>query len=154
MLSTLTHLLVPKSFLLSLISCFTRGIDACVIAASAPNIEVNDMALPHDEEIQTELLSLLADAPHGRMHCQDIYEELARRFRCLTEDEKTEPYRNSVSHWANRVQFARLHLVDRGWLLHASINERAVWAISDNGRTAILELDQLAKSALAELDAL
>jgi hypothetical protein len=54
------------------------------------------MALPHDEEIQTELFRLLADAPHGRMHCQDIYEELARRFPCLTEDEKNVPYRNSV----------------------------------------------------------
>jgi len=111
------------------------------------------MALPHDEEIQAELLRLLADAPLGRMHCQEIYETLARRFPCLTEDEKTEPYRNSVSHWANRVQFARLHLVDKGWFLHASMNNRAVWVISDNGRTAILELDELAKSALAELDA-
>jgi hypothetical protein len=112
------------------------------------------MALPHDEEIQIELLRLLADALHGRMHCQDIYQVLARRFPCLTEDEKTVPYRNSVSHWANRVQFARLHLVDRGWLLHASMNGRAVWAISDKGRTAILELDELVKSALAELDAM
>jgi len=137
-----------------LISCFTGWIDARVIAATAPNIEANDMALPHDEEIQAELLRLLADASHGRMHCQDIYEELARRFPYLTEDEKNVPYRNSVSHWANRVQFARLHLVDKGWLLHASMNGRAVWAVSDNGRTAILELDQLGESALAELDAL
>ena len=112
------------------------------------------MALPHDEEIQSELLRMLADAPHGRMHCQDIYQTLARRFPCLTEDEKTVPYGNSVSHWANRVQFARLHLVSKSWLLHASMTDRAVWAISDKGRTAILELDELVKGALAELDAL
>jgi hypothetical protein len=112
------------------------------------------MALPHDEEIQTELLRLLADAPNGQMHCQDIYQALARRFPCLTEDEKTVPYGNSVSHWANRVQFARLHLVGKGWLLHASMTDRAVWAISDKGRTAILELDELVKYALAELEAM
>ncbi len=52
------------------------------------------MALPHDEEIQAELLRLLADAPHGRMHCQDIYEDLARRFPCLTKDEKTSSSRD------------------------------------------------------------
>jgi len=112
------------------------------------------MSLPHDEEIQTALLRLLADAPHRRMHCQDIYQELARNFPCLTEDEKTVPYRNSVSQWANRVQFARLHLVDKGWLLHPSMSSRAVWAISDKGRTAILELDELVRTSLAELEAL
>lgn len=112
------------------------------------------MALQHDEDIQIELLRLLADAPYGRMHCRDIYEALASRFPSLTEDEKTVPYRNSVSHWANRVQFARLHLVGKGCILHASMNGRAVWAISDKGRTSILDLDELAKSLLAELDAL
>ena len=113
------------------------------------------MALPHDESIQTELLRLLSTAENGRMHCQDVYVTLARQFPRLTKDEKTVPYRNSVSHWANRVQFARQHLVTKGWFLHSSMSGgRGYWAVSKKGRATIAELDALGKKLLAELEAL
>ena len=111
------------------------------------------MGLPHDEVIQTELLRLLARTPKGRMHCQEVYVILAKQFHRLTKDELTVPYRNSVSHWANRVQFARLHLVTKGWFLHSSMSGgRGYWAISEKGRTTITELEALGKKLLAELE--
>ncbi|MES2685018.1 MAG: winged helix-turn-helix domain-containing protein [Pseudomonadota bacterium] len=113
------------------------------------------MSLPHDESVQNELLRLLSTAPNGRMHCNDVYAVLAKQFRQLTNDEVTVPYRNSVSHWANRVQFARQHLVEKGLLLHTSMGGgRGYWEISSEGRTALAESDALAKQLMAELDAL
>jgi hypothetical protein len=64
------------------------------------------MSLPHDQDIQVAILRLLASAPKGTMHCQDVYRILAQEFPELTYEELWEPYRRSVSHWANRVQFA------------------------------------------------
>jgi hypothetical protein len=74
------------------------------------------MALPNDENIQTELLRLLSTAPEGRMHCRDAYRILATEFPRLTKQELQDPYVSSLGHWANRVQFARLHLVEKGWV--------------------------------------
>jgi len=74
------------------------------------------MAQPNDEDVQTELLRLLSIAPEGRMHCRDVYLTLAAKFPRLTKHELEDPYRSSISHWANRVQFARLHLVEKGWV--------------------------------------
>ena len=96
------------------------------------------MALPHDEDVQDALLKLLATASEGRMQCRDIYRLLAEQFPRLTADELEVPYRNSVSHWANRVQFARLHLVRKGWILRPSSGGgRGYWTLSAGGRKAI-----------------
>jgi len=113
------------------------------------------MTLPHDEDIQTELLRLLSKAPKGRMHCQEVYVVLAKHFPKLTKDETTVPYKNSVSHWANRVQFARQHLVTKGWLLHTTMSGgRGYWAISEKGRNTVIQLQELGKTLLAELEAI
>lgn len=107
--------------------------------------------LPHDEDIQVELLNLLARAPGGRMHCQDVYAMLAQSFPNLTDDELTVPYRHSVSHWANRVQFARQHLIERGWLVAHSEDERSYWKISMAGRAELARLQTWATARLDEL---
>lgn len=89
------------------------------------------------------------------MHCQEIYVALADQFPHLSADEVGAPYRNSLSHWANRVQFARLHLIEKGWLhpLPES-GRRGYWRITDEGRNALADTDVLGEKLLAELDAL
>lgn len=113
------------------------------------------MALPHDEDIQADLLRLLSVAPEGRMHCRDVYKALARHYQSLTNDELTVPYRSSLSHWANRVQFARLHLVNKGWVLRPVMGGgRGYWTISSKGRKVLVGLEVVGNKLLAELDAL
>ena len=113
------------------------------------------MALPHDESIQIQLLRLLAGATHGRMHCNDVYRILAKYFPMLTRAECEDPYQSSLSHWANRVQFARLHLVNRGLILRPYAGAgRGYWEISAKGREALADWDTTAAKVMAELEAL
>ena len=111
------------------------------------------MALPDDQSLQIELLRLLSRAPDGRMHCNDVYQELAKLYPQLTREEREAPYRSSLSHFANRVQFARLHLVNKGYLLRPfSGGGRGHWAIAAAGRKAIATIEDLSVRLLAELE--
>lgn len=107
--------------------------------------------LPHDQEIQIELLNLLASAPGGRLHCQDVYSTLAQSFPRLTDDEMTAPYERSLSLWANRVQWARQHLLDQGLLIPYSEDNRSYWTISPEGRAKLATLQAWARAKLDEL---
>lgn len=109
------------------------------------------MPLPHDYDIQLQLLDLLEESLDGPMQCGDIYERLAERFPELDADDVSIPFRNSVSHWANRVQFARLHLLLQGYLLPTYVSGRGVWAISAAGREHIRHIREEADKALDEL---
>jgi hypothetical protein len=113
------------------------------------------MALPSDTQIQWQLMSLLASVPDGQMHCRDVYTALAARFPTLTVDELTVPYGSSISHWANRVQFARLHLVNKGWLLRPHSGDgRGYWKVSAEGRKAFADECVALEALLAEIQAL
>lgn len=109
------------------------------------------MAIPHDEDIQRQLFYLLARAPEGTKYCQDAYRLVAEHFPELTRDEVTAPYRRSLSHWANRVQFARWRLVEQGKLLRRSPLGRGFWTISPAGRDCFREQQELADRLLDEL---
>lgn len=85
------------------------------------------------------------------MYCQDVYSTLAHQFPHLVDDETSIPYGNSLSHWANRVQFARQHLVEKAWLNCMLQSGRGYWEISATGRHALTEMEARAKSLLAEL---
>lgn len=112
------------------------------------------MTLPHDDTVQLELLRLLASANEGRMCCADVYGALEQRFGGLKRDETAFAYRASRSHFANRVQWARQHAIERGWLLPAqSIGERGVWAVSAAGRERLRFLGALAEEMMGELNA-
>lgn len=98
------------------------------------------MPIPNDEVIQKELLNLLAHAPDGRLHVHNIYTELAKLHPELTAQELNAPYRNSKSLWANRVQFARLHLTQRRLLYKDGYGpnpSRGVWIITDAGKKRV-----------------
>lgn len=67
------------------------------------------MAIPHESEIKHHLLRLLSEAPNGTMHCGKVYDVLAQSFPGLTPEETDRKYQNSVSKWANEVQWVREH---------------------------------------------
>lgn len=94
------------------------------------------MPIPDDDTIQRELLVLIASRPEKRVLASVAYDELARLHPELTSEERTQRYRNSVSKWANRVQFARLHLANRGLLYRAGVGPDAgtgYWVITPKG---------------------
>ena len=98
------------------------------------------MAIPNDEIIKKELLDLLAHTPDGRLHVHKIYAEIAKLLPELTLQELKDPYRHSKSIWANRVQFARLHLAQRKLLYRDGDGpnpSRGVWIITDAGRKRV-----------------
>jgi restriction endonuclease Mrr len=108
------------------------------------------MPLPRDEHIQAELMRLLLRQPGQKMESADVYLKLAESFPALTVDERTLPYRNSTSHWANRVQFAVLHLRKIGWLSSTHVGERGIWEVTSLGKQGVKNGDDL----LRELDEL
>ena len=110
------------------------------------------MAIPHDHDVQFQLLTLLDGVPDGTTHCRDAYVGLRERFPQLTCDEVDVPYRRSVSHWANRVQFARLHLVRRGFMLRSPSSGRGYWTISPAGRQYLKDSKRLAEELVRELE--
>lgn len=133
-----------------------RHLEARFYDAPPNNKPVEEiMALPSDESIQIELMQLLSSAPNGEMHCRDVYRALEKRFPALTWDEVSVPYRNSVSHFANRVQFAREHLVEKGWLLRpAAGSGRGIWKVSSKGRAEFAEFQAQGAALLDDLMAL
>lgn len=95
------------------------------------------MAIPSNDVIEPELLALLAASPSGRLGVTDVYDQLASLHPELTFEERSLPFKNSASQWANRVQFGRLHLVERGFIFRAGDGpnpRRGVWIITDTGR--------------------
>jgi predicted HNH restriction endonuclease len=87
-----------------------------------------------------------------------IYDELAKLHPELTRQELNDPYRNSKSLWANRVQFARLHLVQRRLLYtdgDGTNPSRGDWIITDAGRKRVeaQEPDAINSVARARIEA-
>lgn len=118
------------------------------------------MAIPHDDIIQDELLSLIAYHPDKRILAKAAYAKLAELHPELTHKERTERYRHSVSQWANRVQFARLHLVNQGFIYKSGANQYAgtgYWAITPEGEEKAKELtflNRIQEQVAADLDSL
>jgi predicted HNH restriction endonuclease len=115
------------------------------------------MPIPDDDTLQSELLEFLVHEPEEKATVWRVYEQLALLHPELTEAEKTEKYQNSASLWANRVQFARLHLANAGLLYRANAvasAPRNVWKLTPRGveRARALETQQansVASKALA-----
>ena len=94
------------------------------------------MPIPDDETLQSELLEFLVREPEEKATVWRAYEQLARLHPELTEAERNEKYQNSASLWANRVQFARLHLANAGLLYRANAVQgapRNVWKLTPHG---------------------
>ncbi len=94
------------------------------------------MTIPADEVLQADLLAFLAAEPDARATIWRVYEQLVLRHPEVTEAERTQKYRNSASLWANRVQFARLHLANQGMLFRANgapDAPRSYWKLTPKG---------------------
>lgn len=75
------------------------------------------------------------DERGGSAPKQVVIEELGRRL----EGKLTDADRGELEHggirWRNRSQFARLRLIERGLMDRAAA--RGIWAITDDGRSAL-----------------
>jgi hypothetical protein len=112
------------------------------------------MALPNEEFLTIQLQCFLYEDGDANLHCSDVYERLAERFPCLTDDEISVPYGHSRSHWANRVQFARHRLVERKFLEPMHLSGRGYWKLTEAGRADVERMKQRADELLKELDTL
>ena len=108
------------------------------------------MAIPDDSTIQYSLLHLLSQQPGGMLRSHDVYRILSDQFPQLTHAELHDPYANSVSHWANRVQWAVQHLRESGLLQQHGTSGRGRWIISSAGRKWLASLPK-ADDLLREL---
>src|SRR5882724_67602 len=93
------------------------------------------MAIPHETQIKYHLLQLLNEAPNGTIHCRRVYDLLAQLFPDLTPGETERKYQNSVSKWANAVQWARERCVLEGHIERPRTRwEIGYWKITEAGR--------------------
>lgn len=89
------------------------------------------MAIPAEKDIELPLLQEI-EAAGGEAEPSELYDKVARHFSLLTPSDQTAKHpRSGLLIWANRVAWARQHLVNKGEL-DASV--RGVWKITDKGR--------------------
>ena len=92
------------------------------------------MAIPSEKDIELPLLQEI-EAAGGEARPSDLYDKVARHFPQLTpSDQKLSHQRSGLLIWANRVAWARQHLVNKGEL-DASI--RGTWEITEKGRARL-----------------
>jgi hypothetical protein len=85
--------------------------------------------LPEQEYVRP-LLEVL-DEKGGRAPAREIIDEVGRRLKDRLTPLDREPVASGGLRWQNRVQFARLRLIDRGLLKKAS--PRGLWEITEKG---------------------
>ncbi len=92
------------------------------------------MAIPSEKDIELPLLQEI-EAAGGQAKPSDLYDKVAKHFPQLTPaDQKATHPRSGLLIWANRVAWARQHLVNKGEL-DASI--RGTWKITEKGRARL-----------------
>ena len=92
------------------------------------------MAIPSEKDIELPLLQEI-EAAGGEAKPSELYDKVARHFLQLTPSDQTAKHqRSGLLIWANRVAWARQHLVNRGEI-DASI--RGIWKITERGRARL-----------------
>lgn len=91
------------------------------------------MSLPSSQSLQNAIVRLLRAQPAQRMHCSAVYTALAAVYPALSHDEVAYKYRNSISKFANEVQWARQRLCDTGLLIPPHLAGRGYWQLSTGG---------------------
>lgn len=92
------------------------------------------MAIPSEKDIELPLLQEI-QATGGEARPSDLYDKVARHFPQLTPSDQTVSHpRSGLLIWANRVAWARQHLVNKGEI-DASI--RGIWRITEKGKARL-----------------
>ncbi len=92
------------------------------------------MAIPSEKDIEFPLLQEI-EAAGGQGRPSELYDKVARHFPQLTSaDQEVRHLRSGLLIWANRVAWARQHLVNKGEL-DASVH--GIWKITDKGRARL-----------------
>lgn len=97
------------------------------------------MAIPHENIIKDIVLKHLYTKREEvySIKSDDMYFELISEVwhgtEELTYEEINERYQQSISKWANAVQWAVKHLKDEGLLLPTNVSGRGIWNLSKKG---------------------
>ncbi len=92
------------------------------------------MAIPSEKDIELPLLQEI-QAAGGEAKPSELYDKVASHFPQLTPSDQTAKHlRSGLLIWANRVAWARQHLVNRGEI-DASI--RGTWKITERGKARL-----------------
>jgi hypothetical protein len=89
-----------------------------------------------EEEYEMPLLQSLVDAG-GSGFSREIVEAVGKRLGSRLTEIDRQPLNSGAIRWENRIQFVRLKLIERGWMVRDA--PRGTWAISDEGRKHIEE---------------
>jgi hypothetical protein len=93
------------------------------------------MAFPSNKEIESPLLNEIALAGgEVSIRGREIYAKVARYFPGLTDEDLAMPHCPSCNAWENRVQWARLKLVQKGEILDwRAAGKQGLWRITEKG---------------------
>jgi len=92
------------------------------------------MAIPSQKDIELPLLKEI-EAAGGEARPSDLYDKVARHFPQLTPSDQTVSHpRSGLLIWANRVAWARQHLVNKGEI---DASTRGIWKITQRGRARL-----------------
>jgi restriction system protein len=76
----------------------------------------------------------------GEARAKDVYEEVTKQFRQLTDADLSQTLPSGSNKWTNRIQWARQALVSKGELASAG---HGVWSITARGRDRIADSNDL-----------
>ncbi len=92
------------------------------------------MAIPSEKDIELPLLMEIETAG-GEARPSDLYDKVARHFPQLTPSDQTVSHpRSGLLIWANRVAWARQHLVNKGEI---DASTRGIWRITEKGKARL-----------------
>jgi restriction system protein len=91
------------------------------------------MALPRLADVQLALLRALV-ALGGQAPSSKVYPQVTKQFPDLTPEQLAEGLPSGGNRWTNRIQWVRLHLVQKGEMGSAG---HGIWAITDKGRARV-----------------
>jgi restriction system protein len=91
------------------------------------------MALPRLKDIELALLRALVTLG-GQAPASKVYPQVTKQFPDLTPEQLAEELSSGGNRWTNRIQWVRLHLVQKGDMASAG---HGVWAITDTGQARV-----------------
>jgi len=115
-----------------------RGTMHVASSASKKHERAPTGAILPEQEYVKPLLQVL-HARGGRAAAREVIEEVGYRLRDRLTSLDKEPVSSGGVRWQNRVQFARLRLIDRGLLKRQS--PRGLWELTEQGAAFIAAPD-------------